>query len=1550
MRPVVSPPTKGSIRITFNLPVNADDARKYMTIDPAVDHRMTSRHHYLELEGDFEIGRTYRVTIDRGLPAIDGSTLDREFSSAVSFPREDIPPQIDFVGDGFYLTKSGNLNLGLSTINVDSVSVEIEQVFANNLVYLLNAENLVSSRSYYRSRSDMRAVGRHVHAFDIMVDKNANQEVVTPIDAEEYLAGDAKGVFRFTARRKARRWQTAKRWVIATDMGIVAKKAGDDLWVWVNSLSTLEPVEGAKLTLYSRNNQELMAERTDRDGLAVFESYKDLNEGFEPYLVTASHENDLSFLEITRRLIPTSDFDVAGSRLLQSGYEAFMYGERDIYRPGEAAQIVAIVRGVNAIAPEPFPVRMRLRDPGLKIISEQRAMLNDQGAAEFECPIPEYAKTGVYNAELLLGDRDRIGQRKLQVEEFVPDRMKVKITTDLDSYRTGETMAVSVEAVTLFGPPASGRRVKADIEVETFPFTIERWKAFTFSDARKSFSAQRFKLGEGTLDDDGKADYVFEIPDNFEPPASLRGVLSATVLEPGGRGVTAYSGVLIHPHSTYVGLRRTETGYAEPNKPVEHQFVVVDPDGKPVPGCRVEVSFYRVYWQSILRRVDSRTGYRYVSEKVEDLIDQFTLESTDQAAAFSVTPGDFGRYLVVVRDVESNAGASYEFYASGWGYCPWAMDEPDRIEIDLDKELYSPGETAQIQIRAPFPGKLLLTLENRGVLDHKILTLTDNTATVGMPVTDDCKPNAYVSAHLIRSTEALQRDTPVRAFGVVPLPVNNEANLLTIEFDAPTEARPKTSLAVNFKVAAQSRGTPLVTIAAVDEGICQLTDFRTPDPHGFFFGKKRHSVDSYDMYSLILPEIESSLSAASGDVESARRRHITPVSVRRVKPVALWSGFVEIDERGFGKVTFELPQFNGTVRLMAVAFDGDRFGSNEQKVVVREPIVLTPTFPRFIASADSLIVPVTVFNGTGEDAQFDVRLRIDGPVEAVGASLQSVTIAQGKEETVDFRLKAHEAAGKVKFDLIATGAAKRTEMQVEVPVRPPVPYVTLSGAGSVQEGSAVSFTFPSEFIEGSARFALSIASSPEVRFARSLQYLLSYPHGCVEQTTSRLFPLLYFDELARLAEPELFERNSADYYIEEGITKLENMQLISGTFAFWPQGNYISNWASIYASHFLVEARRAGYTVSDRVYNGLIRALAASSRDYRDGERHSFEKAVYACYVLALAGKPESNTMHYLKDNALDKLSDYSQYQMAGAFALSGDLNTARTLLPGVALPETVGREPESGGNFNSSVRAKAIMLGVLADFDDKNPMIPQLIKDLTDAASERGRWRTTQENAFAFLALGKIMKTQPDADYSGNVTIDGSRGYDFDTGGGRYSSRDWSGKEVTVEIAGSGTCYYYWRADGLPSGLHIDEHDDDVVVRRRYLDENGNAMDYESFRQGDLVIAEITLKAPNEPLENVAVVDLLPAGLEIENPRLQSRRGISWIGDKAYKPTYTDIRDDRLIFYGDIGHGSEQKFYYALRAITRGSFILPPVTAEVMYAPMKRSVASSGRVVVNAP
>lgn len=1546
------------IALHFSTPVPSHTVAPYLQIkaDDASETlqkvQVVEQYGDIEIHGDFKRRATYTLTIQEGLKASDDSVLKKPYTARLTIP--DVPPTVRFLGShggAGFLAREGALNLGVATINVNRLHLEIEKVFANNLIYLAKVEGW--------SRWGSRYLGTPVHEEILGVDAQLNEEVTTPISLGTYLTADP-GIFKVVVRDADDRWVSANQWVLITDLGLLVKRIGDSCYVWVKSLETHEPVPAARVKLISSTNQTLLTGTTNWRGFVKFTEVTQRMDGFVPFMLTVAKNDDLAFVQLDRHEIATADFNVAGPDYLEKGYEAFLWTSRGVYRPGETVELAGIVRGARHATPRPLPVHLEVLAPDGRILREARLQTSDSGAFEVRIEIPAYAQTGGYLAILRIAEK-RVGRARFQVEEFMPDRMKVTVTTDKPAYTLGEEVAVEVTAVNLYGPPAAERHVEAHCELTAVPMTFADWKGFTFGAPLKQvFGTQRIALGEAKTDGAGKASYPWKVPEIQQQAARLRGVLTATVREVGGRAVTASHAVDIHPYSHYVGLRRAALDVLnEPNTPMDIEFITVDATGASAEGRALTLTLHKVLWNTLLRQSTQapyREGtYAYLSEAETTEVEKRTLTSAAEITRVTLTPPDAGDYRVSVEDTVTGARTELEFSVGGWGTIPAAMTHSTQLDMSLDKPTYRPGQTAKLRIQAPFPGTLLLTVEREKLLSHRTVTLTGNTATLNVPVFQHYAPNIYLSATLIRSGGIAGRDTlqPGRAFGVIPLRLNAERNRLSIEMEVPGEVRPNREVEIAFRVRGARYQQFDVCIAAVDEGILALTDFQTPRPHDYFYRQRGLATRTFDVYGALLPERPETLQRGSsrpgGDSQAMSRqrvRRLSTASVVRVKPISRWAGIVRTDARGRGTVRFTLPQFNGTLRLMAVAFAGARYGSAEASLRVREPIVLTPTFPRFLAGGDKIRVPVTLSNGTGADGTFTVQLTADRAVELLDSGEHQVTVASGDEGHVSFEVRAHDAIDTVVFNLSASGNAETTQQEITLPLRSATPPITQIGQGVVRAGAPVNFVFPSNLFAESSEFSLTLSPFPAVKFAESLRYLIGYPYGCVEQTTSRVFPLLYFSELAAVVEPTLAQDGSVDDFIRAGITRLESMLHASHHFAYWPNGTYVNPWSSLYAAHFLVEARKAGYAVAERVYADMligVRELAKlSALRNKEPAVEELSLAAYACYVLAAAGQPEKGAMHYLKDRGLSGLSDYSQFQLTGAFALSGGLDTALSMLPVSVSAPTAKRE--TGGTLNSPVRAQAIMLDMLAEVNENHPALPMLVKNLMDAASTGNRWGTTQENAFAFLALGKIMQKQKSRDITGTLTINGEHFAELDTTEKRYTDDAWDGAKFSLTVEGEGACYYYWTAFGIPRDSFIEEYSRELQVRRRYFDKDGEELTH-TYQHGELVVAEITVKALTESLENVVVVDMVPAGFEIENPRLESRADIPWIKSDEFKPDYVDIRDDRLIFFGNFPRQRERKFYYALRAVTQGEFILPPVAAEAMYDATKSAVAGSRRI-----
>jgi uncharacterized protein YfaS (alpha-2-macroglobulin family) len=1525
--------TGGFVTIRFSSDIDPEVAKEYISLEPKIDYRLESEYSTVKLFGKFHPNDWYTVKINKGLIGRGGKTLRTNFTQRVKFG--DLPMRLAFQSKGIYLPRTGSKQIAFECVNVDTVRLEVDKIYANNIVPLLQ------NSGYYGYWYSIGNVGRNIYTEKITPAARKNETAIIPIDIGKYEEEGHKGVFRVTVRDDDEYWTEDQTIVLITDIGIVSSLAENDLFVWVNSLHTMKALSGVEIKLFSRNNQVIASGVTDVNGMLVVRDLKSKTdpEQYVPFVITAKKGEDASFLQFEQCRMPLASFDIAGRPLIESGYEAFVYSERDVYRPNDKAHFAALVRGPNVVEPESFPVKLKILDPQGNTFDVVLKSLKNKGLTDFELDIPSYAKTGLYSAKLLVAD-DEIGRMDFHVEDFIPDQTEVDVKTDKTVYRSGDPVQFDVTGKYMFGPPAKDREVSAKMLIKASPFEITRWAEYTFGDEDRKFDETEIDMGSAKLDENGEHTFQTTIPQGIRPPQALKGVLSATVKEQGGRAVSAHAQIDIHPYPFYIGLRPKVQEYAEIGKQYDLEFICVTPDGKEMTAPVLQVEVYKVIWNSLLQ-YDDNGYYRYVSERNDSLIESSTLAPSDKKL-ISYTPEDYGSYKVVVTDPSTGSSSSLRFYASGWGYAPWSMENPSRVDIVVEKELYKSGESAKLLIKAPFPGKALLIVQREKVFDFRIFDMKENTATIEVPIKDTYKPNVYATVTVIKSLDDFDGRSPLRAFGIAPIMVDATGFKLGVEINAPDVIRPGKKAEFKLKVTNPGKST-YCTIAAVDEGILQLSDFLTPDPFEFFYGKKRLNAEYFDIFNLVLPELDKFNQQPAGDdfMAGVRQKHLTPVGIKRVVPLSLWSGVIKPDNMGIADVSFDIPEFQGQVRVMALVTDSNRVGSASKKVFIRDEIVLQPTFPMFISSLDEFTIPVTVFNQTGKDGTFDVTLDIEGQVNVLDGFKRKLTLKSDTDSSIAFKAKVGNSIGKAHFKLTATGNGFDSSSSVDVPIRPASPVINKTGSLTITPEKSSKISIPGGFVESTQNAKVIVTSFPQIQFAGSLQYLLSYPHGCAEQTTSKVFPLLYFDQLAKQAEPELFEKNSAWYFVEEGISKLVSMQHSNGSFAYWPNGDYTNTWTSIYVSHFLVEARIAGFEIPKSTYDSMISWLKGYVKT-KTADNYDLQRITYACYVLSLAGEPPKSAINYLKESMLNKLPVASQYQLASCFSILGDDATALSLLPDDIQPILVKRE--TGNNFNSSVRDNAIMLDALVRINPDHPGIAILAEKI-GSESEIGRWGTTQDNAFALMALGKALATQKDFKYTGKLMVNGKLEKEFDETGFNIENADLTGKQLEISINGYGKCYMFWQAWGVPMVPSFDEVDKGISVNRTYLDMQGNPLDYNQIKHGDLIVAKITMQALNSNLENVIIDDMLPAGLEIENPRLESRAGIPWITSQAFKPDYMDIRDDRLLIYTMLMKGQERTFYYALRAVTIGNFILPPVSAECMYDPAFTSVQSSGRI-----
>ena len=1533
-------PRESTIKVRFSSPISAAVAEKHFRLEPAVPVRFSAERNELVASGELEPGSSYKVTIGKGMPATDDAVLEEEYSTTVALP--DLEPLVDFQSQGMFLSASGNRTVALESVNVPKVRMTIDRVYLNNLFFTFQYGGFFEyDYGYFGELS--HALGDRLKEVTLDVGGAKNKRRVTPVTLDRYVDVREPGLYRISVGRPDN-WEAKQRWVLLTDLGTVIKRGeAGEMLVWVASLTDLAAVEGAKVTLISDQNQTLGEGRTDGSGFWRFSNPK-LLERRRPYLITVEKGNDFTFLLLDTMSIDPTDLDVGGAPAAGEGYTAFLYGERDLYRPGETAEGLALVRDGSLRVPPSMPALLRHRDPQGRELETKRLTTGERGFAEWALELPAYSLTGSHTLELEVAEKV-IGQYRFQVEEFVPDRISVAIEPPKEKVGPGQDLKYQVQSSYLFGAPAAGLPVETRVRLVDSTFAPKGFEGFSFRNGQRQLDDREVLSTQAQLDDEGRSAFQVTMPAGAPVPSSLDAVITARVQEQGGRGVAALQRLQVDPYPYYLGLRRQGEEYPEPGQEVQLEYVAVSPDGKEVSSNGLRADLFQDRWNTVLRRTPGG-GYRYETTRDPVLITTQAIPGGKSRGTFRFRPRQYGSYRAVLTDPETQASTEVEFYASGWGTSPWAIKNPARLELDLDRQEYAPGDTAVVQVRAPFSGKLLLTIERDRVFETQVHTLTGNTARIEIPVRSEWRPNAYVTATLVRKVGDLEPGSAGRAFGAVPISVNRTANRLTPEIAAPKEMRPNRDLPVTVKTAPGA----VVTVAAVDEGILQLIAQKTPEPFEFFYRRIALGVNSYDTFSLLLPEVKPMTPGGGEGLEMAQ--FVRTEGIRRVEPVAFWSGPVTADAAGNAKVSFKVPEFQGALRIMAVAIDGDRFGSSQSMTRVKDPITLLPTLPRILSFEETVQVPVTVRNDTGRPGAIQVSLGTEGPVQIEKPSTQTVEVPVGREKTVYFTVRTGNAQGEARFTVTAAGNGERSRSTTNVGIRADLPEVTVEEAGGIAKGTLdIPFQSADRFRPETLRRTVRVGPIPLVQFSGRLQHLLHYPYGCLEQTTSTAFPLIYIADIARALDPDLLDpkkgRGDPADMVQEGLRRIATMQLPDGGFALWPGDDSVHPWGSVYATHFLVEAKRAGHPVEDGLHRNALGWLAGHVKAKGTYGGAELQRMAYGLYVLARAGRADLGTMDFIREKHAGRLSAESRALLAAAYGTAGNPRALQSLLGNLGQVEQVQRE--TGGNFNSAIRNRALLLLALLDSQPQSPRIPQLVDRLARDSREVPSW-TTQEEGFTLLALGQFIKRQTSfPPYSGTVFVGGKKVGAFTNKTVTFANLR-GGGPVRIQMNPGykpGAAFFSVLSRGVLTDAAFQPARAGLEIEREFKNRDGGALDLRSVRQGDLVVIKTRVRSVSGPVHNVALVNLLPSGLEVENPRLETTEQLPWVNDANLVPRYLDLRDDRILLFVDLPPDSWQTYYTLVRAVAPGTFRLPPVQAEAMYDPTLRATGERGTMEV---
>jgi uncharacterized protein YfaS (alpha-2-macroglobulin family) len=1532
---------EGIVRINTSQQLTGENINALIQFEPAVAYRVEYTDFGVLLRSDkFNAENTYAVTIAKGLRGKIGGVLREEYSNNVAFG--ELESNVTFTNSkGVYLSKRGSGNIEVRITNTPKVKLIISKIYENNLLMAQRygysprdesgpAYSSYEEDGYYDYNPSMAGDVVYTKEIDTRsLPKSGNARVLNISQFEDRLP-DLKGIYHVALRSAKDYWVQDSRFISLSDIGIIAKQGQEKMLVFTNSIKTAGALNGVTVNVYGSNNQLIGTGASDATGVAEIAIARKDIAGFKPAMIIAKTADDFTYLPFNNTRVNMSRFDVGGKRNNATGLDAFIYAERDIYRPGEKVNFAVMLRDRKWKSPGEIPVKMKFLLPNGKELKSFRKTINEGGIAEGNVDISTAAITGSYLLEVYSATDVLLASKNFMIEEFVPDRIKVTAKLNRVALRPGESSVLNVNAVNFFGPPAANRNYETEIQVKQKGFFAKNFGDYEFTLANSSNFFDKV-VKEGKTDAAGNAVENYEVPALYANVGLLQANFYTTVFDETGRPVSRRATADIYTQDVFHGIKDDGYYYYSLNQPVQFKLVSVNRDGAAV-NATAKVVVIKHEYKTVL--VKSGSYFRYESQKQDKIMADKEM-AVGNATTYSYVPRSPGDYEVRVYRPGANAYVSKAFYSYGsWGAdnASFEVNNEGHIDIELDKESYNSGEVAKVLFKAPFSGRMLVTMERDGVISHQYIEMAKRTATIDMKLDAAHVPNVYITATLFKPHEV--SDIPLTvAHGFQNIKVEEKSRKIAVQISAPQSSRSQKQQRVTVKATPNS----YVTLAAVDNGVLQVTDFQTPDPYAYYYQKRALEVTAFDMYPLLFPELRTRLSSTGGDGSMDMDKRVNPMPAKRVKIMSYWSGVQKTNGSGNASFDITLPQFSGQVRLMAVASKGEQFGMGEATMTVADPIVISSSLPRFLSPGDTATIPVTLSNTTAKQATGQAFITVSGPMRIIGASAQQIAIQPNAEARAVFQVVADQTinVGKVTVNVNALGEQFKEE--TEIAVRPPSTLQKLTGSGAIAGGATQRVALPiNDFIPASTAYELVISRSPVAELAEHLRYLVQYPYGCTEQTISAAFPQLYYSDFADLLNSKGDNKQNAVANIMEAIRKIKMRQLYNGAITLWDGEGTEDWWTTTYAAHFLLEAKKAGYDVDPSLLETMLGYLSNRLKTKetityyynRDQNRKIAPKEVsYSLYVLALANRTQVSAMNYYKANpqllALD-----GRYLLSAAYATAGDKRSFISFLPSSFSGEYSVQQ--TGGSFYSETRDEAIALNALIDVDPGNAQIPVMARHVSDRLKKE-RYLNTQERAFSFLALGKLARKAAQSNVTAEIRVGGKTI-------GKINGNDWKanhtvlkGAAVDIVTKGNGRLYYAWQLEGISTNGAYKEEDNYIKVRRAFYDRNGNPVTGNTFRQNDLIVIGVTLeKAYSNAVENIVITDLLPAGFEIENPRTKEIPGMDWIKNAA-EPTALDVRDDRIHFFVD-ATTQRQTYYYAVRAVSLGNFKQGPVSADAMY------------------
>lgn len=1570
-------------------PLNVgQDLNGLLSLAGLSDLRFTIDASQIKIYSPTTLEGNYTLSVNQGVENINGKILQSGKTANIVF--ENKLPSVVIAGSGTIIPNSGKLVLPFEAVNLKAVDVTIIKIYENNIPQFFQTNNYKDGGELRRVGKPViqktirldedKALDLHKkHRFTLDLDKIIRTEpgamyritigfrqeynVYKCIEAEnadgeddndyngygEKIDEDDEFWERYNSYYPNNyRWEdrdnpctpsyyTNERWasrnLMASNIGLITKRGNDNsMLIVATDLLTAKTLSGVTLELLDYQRQVIHTVKTDGDGMASFDLKR------KPFLLVAKNGDERGYLKLDDgNSLPLSRFDVGGD-VVQNGLKGFIYGERGVWRPGDSVFLSFVLEDKLKKLPGGYPVTFELYNPQGQLIKRTINGKPLNGFYAFRTATESTAPTGNWMAKVKAGGATFT--KTIKIETIMPNRLKINFDIGNRAYLgSGGASTATLSATWLFGAPGKHLKAKVDVNLNTMQTTFKGFDGYTFDNPTVVFQSQVKTIFEGTLSETGTAMVNTNLNENNSAPGMLKANFSTKVFEAGGNFSIDNFSIPYHVYNNYYGIKTPDgdkmSGMLLTGQDHKIDIVNVDRNGKLLQGSKtVDVEMYKVQWRWWWEQDNENSFANFTQNSYNKLIkkENISLSGGKGSWKFRIDEPEWGRYLILVRDVNGGhvTGKSVYIDWPGWAQREQGNNptEASMLSFTANKSKFQVGEEVVLTIPSGDGGRALISIENGSKVLKTFWTDTKKGQTqFKFKAEKEMAPNVFANVTLLQPHSQTVNDLPIRMYGAIPLLVEDPQTILKPVIKMADKLRPETESSIT--VSEQSGKAMTYTIAIVDEGLLDLTRFKTPNPHGVFYAREGLGVKTWDLFDYVLGAWGGNLErilSIGGD--GSVNKNLNPAKANRFVPVVKYLGPFALSKGGSQTHKFKLPQYIGSVRAMVVAGQDGAYGMAEKSVQVKKPLMLLATVPRVIGPGESFTLPATVFATENNLKNVTVQLQLQN-LQVQGNKTVQLIFKQPGEQMAYFELRAPEMTGIAKIKLIAQSGSEKTAYDVALDIRNPNPFVTNVVSAIIEPGNNWGTRYTPVGMAGTNSGSVEVSSIPPLNLKKRLSYLVQYPHGCVEQTTSGIFPQLFLNKLIALTDKQKAE---TERNLKVGIVKLRDFQTADGGLGYWPGANVSDEWGSNYACHFLIEAQNSGYTIPVGMLDELLRYLKGKAASWSPNSTNFYGGDLsqsYRLYVLALAKRADMAAMNRLR--AFQYLSVGAKWRLAAAYQLVGQRDAANKLIKGLTLE--VQPYNQLGGTYGSDMRDEAMILEALTLMNRKAEAA-KLIQSLGVKLGQDD-WYSTQTTAYSLLAIAKFCGANSASNnLQYNYTIDGkSSKVNANQFLNSTALTFAGGNGVAISNTGNRVLFVRLILQGQPAtgqNNFLPNKPDVLDMSISYKLLNGKPLDVSTLKQGTDFYAEVVLKNPGKMgyYEQMALTQIFPSGWEIINTRINDNE--SMVASSPY--TYRDIRDDRVFTYFNLRENETVTYKVLLNASYIGRYYLSAVQCEAMY------------------